>query len=39
MSHNPSLDSPVMKLIPDNIDGFIILDVAHGLCNWGYQLP
>ncbi len=38
MSHNPSLDSPIMKLIPDNIDGFIILDVAHGHGNWGYQL-
>ncbi len=38
MSHSPALDSPVMKLIPDNIDGSIILDVAHGLGNWGYQI-
>ncbi len=38
MSHSPALDSPVMKLIPDNIDGLIILDVAHGHGNWGYQI-
>ncbi|MBA7663199.1 hypothetical protein ES703_71238 [subsurface metagenome] len=38
MSHSPALDSPVMKLISDNIDGAIILDVANGLGNWGYQI-
>ncbi len=38
MSHNPSIDRPVMNLIPDDIDGIIILDVAHGLGSWGYQM-
>lgn len=38
MSHSSALDAPVMKLIPDNIDGTIVLDVATGLGNWGYQI-
>ncbi len=38
MSHHFSIDRPIMELISDNVDGIIILDVAHGRGSWGYQI-
>lgn len=38
MSHNARVDIPVLNLIPENLDGYNVLDVGIGDGIWGLYL-
>jgi 16S rRNA G1207 methylase RsmC len=38
MSHSPLLNDLILKVLPEDLNGVIILDVACGYGDWGFLM-
>jgi len=38
MSHDPTLNSYILDVLPNNLDGLIVLDVGCGFGEWGFLI-